>query len=203
MNDTTGFAAFALWNALKLHFGSNSYDYFKYNGKTNVSKSTFATRKDKYQFYRLSRKYTLTELKDFYIANFIENDVQWVGDLMTPEAEDNYKKWLKRTQSLSYVFTNDINFILEKELHNELMKVYRGQHPHLLTFMMRDQISMETLIIMDDMMGFVERWEKQITEDILWPTTLRYIRKYKPFLNYDKEKFKTILKEKVKEYAEA
>ena len=39
--DNTGFAAFALYNALKLHFTSDSYDYFKYHGKTNVSKTTF------------------------------------------------------------------------------------------------------------------------------------------------------------------
>ena len=68
MTENTGFAAYALWNALKLHFTSDSYDYFKYNGKTNVSKSTFSTNKSKYQFYKLSRKYNLEELKDFYVA---------------------------------------------------------------------------------------------------------------------------------------
>ena len=52
MTENTGFAAFALYNALKLHFTSDSYDYFKYHGKTNVSKQTFTTRKDKYQFYK-------------------------------------------------------------------------------------------------------------------------------------------------------
>ena len=44
MNEGTGFAAFALYNALKLHFTSKSYDYFKYNGKTNVTKTTFTER---------------------------------------------------------------------------------------------------------------------------------------------------------------
>ena len=63
MTENTGFAAYALWNALKLHFTSDSYDYFKYNGKTNVSKQTFSIRKDKYQFYKLSRKYSLEELE--------------------------------------------------------------------------------------------------------------------------------------------
>ena len=62
MTENTGFAAFALYNALKLHFTSESYDYFKYNGKTNVSPQSFMTRKDKYQFYKLSRKYNPEEL---------------------------------------------------------------------------------------------------------------------------------------------
>jgi len=80
MTENTGFAAYALWNALKLHFTSDSYDYFKYNGKTNVSKSTFSTNKSKYHFYKLSRKYNLEELKDFYVANFIQGKGDWVGD---------------------------------------------------------------------------------------------------------------------------
>ena len=65
MTENTGFAAFAMWNALKLHFTSDSYDYFKYNGKTNVSKQSFTTRKDKYQFYKLSRKYSLEDFINF------------------------------------------------------------------------------------------------------------------------------------------
>ena len=72
MIENSGFAAFAMFHALKLHFTSDSYDYFKYNGKTNVTKTTFSTRKDKYTFYKLSRKLGLTELRDYYIANFLE-----------------------------------------------------------------------------------------------------------------------------------
>ena len=88
MNDGTGFAAFALYNALKTHFTSSSYDYFKYHGKTNVSKDTFMKRKDKYQFYKLSRKYSLVELKDFFVANFIYGSSTWVGEMTGPDGED-------------------------------------------------------------------------------------------------------------------
>jgi hypothetical protein len=42
---------------------------------------------------------------------------------------------------------------------------------------------------------------KQITEDIIWPTHRRIIKKYTPFISYDREKYKQILKEKIKEYA--
>jgi len=84
MIENSGFAAFAMFHALKLHFTSDSYDYVKYNGKTNVTKTTFSTRKDKYSFYRLSRKFGLTELRDYYIANFMVEDIQWVGDILGP-----------------------------------------------------------------------------------------------------------------------
>ena len=62
----TGFETFGLYESLKLHFSKDSYDFFKYNGKTNHSVQTFENRKDKYFFYKLSRKYTNKEdLVDF------------------------------------------------------------------------------------------------------------------------------------------
>lgn len=89
MIDNSGYASFTLYNSLKLHFTSNNYDYFKYHGKTNVSTSTFLKRKDKYTFYKLSRKYNLDDLRDFYIANLLEGD-KWVGD-MARDGEEVYK----------------------------------------------------------------------------------------------------------------
>ena len=96
MTENTGFEAYALWNALKLHFTSDSYDYFKYNGKTNVSKQSFTTNKSKYQFYKLSRKYGIDELKQFYVANFIEGKGDWIGELLQ-DGEENYTNCLLYT----------------------------------------------------------------------------------------------------------
>jgi len=70
MTENTGYEAYALWNALKLHFTSDSYDFFKYNGKTNVSKQSFTHNKSKYQFYKLARKYSIDELKHFMLLTF-------------------------------------------------------------------------------------------------------------------------------------
>lgn len=200
--ENSGFAAFAMFHALKLHFTSDSYDYIKYNGKTNVSKTTFSTRKDKYSFYRLSRKFGLTELKDYYIANFLVDNVQWIGDILGPEAEDNYKKWQKRQQSLTYTFENDIIKLLENvDNPNELLIANRNEFPKLMQYAQYGDISIETLVILDDLMNFFPMWEKEIYDDIVWPNFKMKCVKYKPFLHYDKNKFKQILKEKIKENA--
>jgi len=206
MTENTGFAAYALWNALKLHFTSDSYDYFKYNGKTNVSKSTFSTNKSKYHFYKLSRKYNLEELKDFYIANFIQGKGDWVGDLLQ-DGDENYTKWQKTQQSLTYTFENDIMYMFDSVDGAEFwhiddyFKPIDGGWPMLITKMMHDKIKLETVCILIDIFDCMPRWEKQITEDIIWPTHRRIIKKYTPFINYDKQKFKEILKEKIKEHA--
>jgi hypothetical protein len=206
MTENTGFAAYALWNALKLHFTSDSYDYFKYNGKTNVSKQTFTTNKSKYHFYKLSRKYNLEELKDFYVANFIQGKGDWVGDLLQ-DGDENYTKWQKTQQSLTYTFENDIMYMFDSVDGAEFWRIddyfkpIDGGWPMLITKMMHDKIKLETVCILIDIFDCMPKWEKQITEDIIWPTHRKIIKKYTPFISYDKEKYKQMLKEKIKEYA--
>ena len=206
MTENTGFEAYALWNALKLHFTSDSYDYFKYNGKTNVSKQTFTTNKSKYQFYKLSRKYGIDDLKNFYVANFIEGNGDWVGDLLQG-GDENYHKWQKRQQSLTYVFENDIMYLFDlvdgAEFANrdDILKPIDGGWPMLITKLMKNKVSLESVCILIELVGCMPRWEKQITEDIIWPPYKRLIQRYTPFINYDKTKFLHILKKKIHEQA--
>jgi len=201
MTENTGFAAYALWNALKLHFTSDSYDYFKYNGKTNVSKQTFTINKSKYQFYKLSRKYELEELKNFYIANFIQGNADWVGDLIQ-NGDDNYTKWKKTQESLTYTFENDVTYLFDTYAPGEMFKII-GNYPNLLKELMQGKIHIETLLYMNMIMGFLPNWKKQIQEDIVWPEWELKLRKYQPFIfdQYKIQKFEDILKEKIKEYA--
>lgn len=196
----SGFSAFALYNAIKLHFSSDSYDYFRYNGKTNVSKTNFATRKDRYSFYKLSRKYNLDELKNFYVANFLEGDVKWVGDITNAEGEETYRKWQKRNQSLTYQFEQDIIALLDKcNTPEELLKVTDG-YPLLLKSVMQGSTTIETLIILNNIMNFLPMWSRKIDDTIIWPDWKRRIEKYSPFVNCEQSKFKTILKESLKEH---
>ena len=201
MNENTGFAAFAMYMALKLHFTSDSYDYFKYNGKTNVTPNSFSIRKDKYSFYKLSRKFNLDELKGYYVANFLEHNDKWVGDMTGPVGEENYKKWQKRIHTLTYTFENDIVKLLDNvDSPEELLVVKSGEYPKLLTEAMRENIGLETLVIMDDIMNFFPMWVKKIDDDIIWPNYKRICGKYKPFLLYDKTKYTNILKQRLKEH---
>ena len=206
MTENTGFAAYALWNALKLHFTSDSYDYFKYNGKTNVSKQSFTVRKDKYHFYKLSRKYNLEELKYFYIANFISGKGDWVGDMTGPEGEEHYKKWQKTNQALTNTFDNDIIYLLDKVdgaefwSFDDYFKPISGGWPNIITRLMKNDLALESVCILVEIANIMPMWEKEITDDILWPTWHRLIKKYTPFIQYDKEKVLHVLKKRIREY---
>lgn len=193
LEEGSGFSAFALYNALRLHFTSPSYDYFKYNGKTNVSKDSFAKNKAKYSFYKLSRKYNLTDLKAYYIANFLETDVKWVGDISGLEGEQNYLKWQTRNQKLTYQFEQDIIHLFDSS--DNYLQVDNGNYPPLLLKMMQGEVMVETVAILNDLLGFFPMWQKKIKDDIIWPNWKLKIEKYTPFIQYDKAKFKAIVKE--------
>jgi hypothetical protein len=198
----SGFSAFAIFNAIKLHFTSDSYDFFRYNGKSNVTKQNFANRKDKYSFYKLSRKYRNEELLNFYIANFLVKDVNWIGDITGVEGEENYKMWQKRNQSLNYRFKEDIMYLMDKvSVGSDMIKVKDGQYPLLLNETMQGAVTIETLSILNHMMGFFEMWNKKISDTIIWPTWKRKCEKYTPFIHYDESKYKETFKEAIKEYA--
>jgi hypothetical protein len=198
----SGFSAFAMFNALKLHFTTDSYDYIRYHGKSNVTADNFTNRKDKYSFYKLSRKYRLEDLKNFYVSNLLEKDVNWIGDINNLEGEETYKKWQKRTQSLTYRFEQDIIGLLnDTQSPNQMLVVEDGQYPLLLKEVMHSTIAVETLVILNDIMNFFPMWDKKIADTIVWPSMRRKFVKYAPFIDYDKSKFTTILKASLKEYA--
>jgi hypothetical protein len=192
----TAYETFQLYNALKLHFTGN-YDYFKYSGKSNVSVDSFEKRKDKYHFYKLSRKYTnKEEMKNFLVANFVDNEQLWVGDLLNEGAQQNYLRRQKSLQSISYIFENDIKDIFEGvEDKNALMRCREGDYPPLLLKYLRREIQIETLCVLEKILNFINVWDDCITETIRWPGIKRKIVKYQPFITFDEVRLKLKLKE--------
>ncbi len=191
----TGYEAFGIYQALKLHFTTDSYDFFKYNGKTNVSVTAFENRKDKYHFYKLSRKYTNKEdLINFIVANLVEDETAWVGNLLTEEADNNFRKRQKVIQSLSYTFENDCKDLFDdcKE-PNELLST-NGDYPILLTKTLQKDIQIETLCLLNQILNFLPMWDKKITDTIRWPEYRRKLLKYASFMPKDSVKYKLILK---------
>jgi hypothetical protein len=197
MNEAGGFEAYEMYHGLKLHFTSN-YDYVKYNGKTNVNKNQFMLRKDKFQFYKLSRKYKRDELFGFYVANMLVNPKIWVGELLTEDADSEYKVWQKTQQSISYVFEQDLHNLFDSVNNpEELLKVVDGQYPLLYTLYTQGKSTKETLIILNEILNFMPMWVKKVDDDIIFPEFIKSCEKYKPFLNYDKVKLKNLLKDKL------
>ena len=186
------FESFKLYNALKLHFESDSYDAIKYNFKTNVKATSFLKRKDKYFFAKIARQYE-KDLMGYYIANF-KHGISYVGDMINEVGEDNYTNHKRIRESIHRVFSVDINRLTEEDCtFDELFESVDGQHPPVVQIWMQEDISLETVVILNSILGFIPRESKKISDTIIWPDIQRKIDKYGPFVKYDVNKCKIIL----------
>ena len=188
MTSREGYDAYTLYLGIKLHFYSNDYDFVKYNGKVKADIKSFLKRKDKYHFGKLFRTHK-HELQDFYIANLSKKDL-WAGDLLNEECVKVYKEWKKNNQKLSYLFETEVNDLLSKKDIQKVLEVKNGQHPILLKEFMAKKVSLETICIMDEIIGFTKDWDKLITERIVYPEIHTKINKYKSFIEFDRVKYK-------------
>ena len=182
--------------SFKNHFTKPNYDYFQYCGKSRASTESFNKRKDKYFFERMSRQKSDEEIKQYFLANFVEcNDPSklWIGEIIE-SGQDNYSNWLKRSQSLFYLFKTEAEVFIRKDNFNELFEVRGSSHPEILRKYLQNAISIETFVIIDIILNFSKKFDKKLIDPV-WESVSLRIKKYKAFLNIDKEKYTQTLKE--------
>lgn len=194
------YEAYTLYLAIKLHFTSSNYDFYKHNAKVNATFNTFLKRNDRFFFHKLTTKYNKEEMLEYFVCNFFHNSKTWIGNLVRADGETNYTKWKKYNQALTYNFRNDCLLVrniidADRISFDDMFRVSNGQHPRLLRLLLSEQIGVQTFIILDKILSFVKNWDKEITETIIWPEKSFKITKLKPFVNFNITKCKFIMKE--------
>ena len=191
----TPFETYQHYLSLKNHFTNPKYDFFKYGAKTRASVTSFNKRKDKYWFEKTSRKYSDKEVVDFLVSNFTATDNPqnlWIGEIIN-SGERNYSEWMKRQQSLTYLFKEQSSELLSENELESLFKCTKG-HPLILKKFLSGSISLETFVIYDKIFHFSKNFDKKL-DDPVWETVSLKIKKYSPFINIDVFNYKKILKE--------
>ena len=161
----TGYDVYRLYVALKTHFHSETYNFFENEGRIRAKRSSYGKRRDRYFFERLAKRFSgrdSFELMDYFVSNLATNADLWVGDMLAETCEQNYLNWCKRIQSLDYTFECDCEILLneiEKRgiPFDALFETVDEMHPLLLQMAMRDQIGVESFIILDNMLHFFDR----------------------------------------------
>ena len=191
----TPFETYRTYLSMKSHFTNPKYDFFKYGGKSRATMTSFNKRKDKYWFEKTSRKYSDQQVLDFLLSNFVIADNPqnlWIGEIIN-SGERNYADWMRRKQSLTYLFKEQSGKLLSE---NELETVFdcsKG-HPVILKKYLGGEISLETFTILEKVFSFVRNFDKNLTDPV-WETVSLKIRKYIPFININVYNYKKILKE--------
>ncbi len=182
-----GYEAYKKYLALKLHFSKDEYDYFKYGGEVKAKYETFIQRNDRYFFIKAARKYG-GELVDFFVSNYISNKEPYIKNFN----EDNYYQWRKRIDGLTYYFKIDVEKLLKKTNNDfdKIFKITRGQHPILLKMYMAKKITLETMCILETLVNYTKKFDRDILETYIWPTIKQKILKYRPFVKFDMVRMK-------------
>lgn len=189
------FESYQKYLALKNHFTNKKYNYFTYNGKVKANLQSFYKRKDRFWFEKLSRNKTDEEILNFFVANFAScDDPQslWIGQIIK-EGEDNYKNWMRKTQSLSYIFKEEISIFNSKNF-DDMFNIEGNKHPLIIRNYLQKKISLETLIILNNILEYTKEFDKKL-QDPVWEFVSMRIEKYTPFIHIDVNKFKQLLKE--------
>jgi len=185
---------YLMYCAMKAHFGRGNYDFVTYKGKTRIKRDTFYKRKDRSFFVKLSRKYkTEQEIQNYFVANFIKDKKGYIANFN----DENYESWKLKRQGFFDLFEVEMKPLVEA--FEDLFTVTNGQHPKLMREFLGGRVSLETLIILDELVNFGPDWNKQLEDDIIWIDLDNLMNNYERFLTIDQEQYKIRLLKLIEE----
>ena len=195
----TPFETYQTYLSMKSHFTNRKYDFFKYGGKSRATMSSFNKRKDKYWFEKTSRKYSDEEILNFLLSNFVNTDTPqnlWIGEIIN-SGERTYAEWMRRRQSLTYIFKEQSEKLLSEIELEELFSCSKG-HPLILKKYLGGEVSLETFVILEKIFSFGKDFDKKL-DDPVWESVSLKVKKYIPFININVFQYKKILRELINE----
>lgn len=195
MSFVTPFEAYTKYLAYRSHFTQDSYDILKYNGKVNATTNSFETRKDKFFFHKLSKH---KDVDGFLISHMLVGNPhkKWIRDMIHDEEDHHYyAEWLKRKQSLTYLFQSEIEQ-LDDDYNSNIIIPKDGGMPKLYKLILRNKISPETVIALNTLSPFFGYWSANNLDQYVWGDIRKKYEKYTPFVEFDRNKFRSILLER-------
>lgn len=204
MKNIDPFTFYRIVAAGKLHFEKDEYDIFRTNGNIKIKGSTFDDRKDAQLYANLASKIDVKEILPICIANMVADNPKWMYNFSN-EGLEIYTTWKSRIGSLTINFKNDLQVLsnfLEKEKYTYDV-IFKSEHksvPIILKYLYADKISIETIILVDMIEPFINRFEEEylfMKKDPLWIKTLKKVKKYSPFfkdpwIRFDSSKIKMV-----------
>jgi|GEM_PF-4741942 len=185
-----GWDIFQVYHPIHLHF-TTSYDIFKYGKRPkSCTFEFFKSRRDKALFEQIAKQAkTKEEVGGLCVANFIQTD-RWLYKELN-DAWAVYRDWVHYRKNLKDNVNHDLNVLSEivkakkVKTFNELFE-FRGtnKNPPLLQLYLHKKIIPETIFVLDNRYGFLSTWNT--SSDPLVADTVFRLRKYKPFINFNK-----------------
>jgi hypothetical protein len=173
------FEAFRIYKAIRLHFNSESYDYFKYHGKVNWSKQELLKRKDKYQFSWLGDMYDDLKLPYFIAVNLYANPTASVTDLLKKTSHQRYKEWKAEQSDRPSLI--EISLEPFKDNFKEVITPPANGYPELFNLINSGRFPITMVVILDYFMKLTEAWNGKLAGDPVWDQWYKQYQKFRPF----------------------
>jgi hypothetical protein len=144
----------------------------------------------------MARQHPDKEIENFFVANFVGcDDPQslYIVDIIK-NGENRYNEWKRRNQSLSYIFREEIEVVFGDKDFDSFFEIETNKHPKIVKEFLKKNLSLETLIILDRILGFSVKFDDKL-RDPVWKLISQRMKKYSSFLNSDVFRYKKILKE--------
>lgn len=170
------------YQAIKLHFNNKNYNYAKYNGKINKSKF-----KDIVAYSIIAKGKFKTDFPDFFIPGLFYNPKVRIDFFISENYFPLWKYWVSYQKSPRYFFENeivDVKNYLDKKSYSfdDLFKVEKNTLPMVYKFVLRNQISPQTFLYLDQVLNFSHRISNEILEEIYYDKLTQRLNRLKTFL---------------------
>ena len=184
---------YLMYCALKAHF-QGDYDYHKFGGKTKTKRESYYKRKDRFFFAKTAVKYEDTEVLNYFVSNFIHDRSGYIANF----TDKNYETWMNKRAMFYEIFSQEMQPFVKN--FEPLFECKNEQHPTLLKEYLGKRISLETMIILDDLVEFSKKWDKDLAwDDFIWADVKKLMNNYKGFLTINTDKYRIKLLKLIEE----
>ena len=191
-----GFKAYRYYLAIKLHFTTDKFDVFQNRGNVKGTREAFNARNDRYIFEKLAKKFdTDKDIIQYFVSTFAYGADTAI--YASSEADEAYNEWIKRKQSITKVFIDDLATLLthietNRLKHSSIFEFTDDEYPVALKLFIGGKITIESLRIIDDFYPIIEKWKLNSSVRYIWDNEFRRITKLTGFVKYDKIKIEKI-----------
>jgi hypothetical protein len=125
----------------------------------------------------------MNDLIGFLLANTLSGNT-WIRDM----TDETYLLWVARMQRMQYQFSSDMNTLADYAINHELtfddcLTVSRdGQSVPILDLVKQDRIQVESVIIIDVLVGFLSRINILSDPLGILRDRIYIMQQYKPFI---------------------
>ena len=116
--------------------------------------------------------------------------------------EANYESWKLKRQGFFEEFEVEMQPLVQS--FEDLFVIKKRTalvtyHPKLLKEFLGGRVSIETMIILNDLVNYSKKWDKQLEDDVVWPDLKKFMNNYKRFLTIDEKRYRMKLLKLIEE----